>query len=72
MATSKSISHILSPEGPNNLFSVDFGSTTIKSIMNSITNLATKQKKAWKVTRAMVTPTKTPIVRPVRPQSVIW
>ena len=50
------------------LFSVDFGLTTIKSI----TNLATKQKKAWKVTRAMVTPTKTPIVRPVRPQSVIW
>ena len=37
MATSKSISHILSPEGPNNLFSVDFGLTTIKSIMNSIT-----------------------------------
>ena len=71
MTISKTISHIF-PVPIIYLFSVDFGLTTIKSIMNSITNLATKQKKAWKVTRAMVTPTKTPIVRPVRPQSVIW
>ena len=41
-------------------------------VMMTITNLATKQKKAWKVTRAMVTPAKTPIVRPVRLQSVMW
>ena len=54
------------------LFYIDFDLAKVKSIMITITNLATKQKKAWKVTRAMVTPTKTPIVRPVRPQSVIW